>query len=455
MIGETPGLSPEETGQENLEKNDFGNSENTPSQLPRDEDDKAKELKEKLRTAIEDPGEFRKLAGTEAVKEGGRDISETVESFHEKYKQWPGQEDEDRQINEYLGNGEGSIWQAKTLEAYKTMFPEVPLEQDKWNRAAKIVKRELRDVRLEEYGRHEAFASNDIEDKKSVELSPTPEKIASIRVNSETRARDDRPNNNEDSILVNHEKQLYGVFDGVGGHEGGEQASKEAAMLIDSALGTEFSDINHVKESLARAVEKADEELKTRNVGLTTATVAKIWEKNDQLALIYANVGDSRLFVFRGGKLNQLTVDDSVAELMVQAGTITKEQAELVDQAVLKEALADDRSRNLFARRNQITQSLGSGQNASVEVGIFYLKEGDRIIMTSDGIHDNLPKEQIETTMSTAPKEPAKALVENAYRYSKGENFRSKRDDMSAVVLDVHPFNDHFTDFPEKASKKD
>lgn len=255
------------------------------------------------------------------------------------------------------------------------------------------------------------------------------------RIRAESQAKEGR-DHNEDFILVNNEKRLYGVFDGVGDREGGEQASKEAAEIIESAMGTKFSNVKHMRESLERAVERADIDLKIRNVGFTTVTVAKIWEQEGQSTLVYANVGDSRLFVLRNGKLNQLTIDDSVTELAVQSGSITKEQAELVDQAISREDLPDEKLRTLFSRRNKITNSLGTGQNAVVEAGVFHLQPGDRFIMTSDGIHDNLPKHVIEA-LAISNKELANDLIDSAYSYSKGGYVRSKKDDMSALVIEV------------------
>lgn len=227
-----------------------------------------------------------------------------------------------------------------------------------------------------------------------------------------------------------------GFFDGVGDREGGEQASKEAAEIIESAMGTKFSNVKHMRESLERAVERADIDLKIRNVGFTTVTVAKIWEQEGQSTLVYANVGDSRLFVLRNGKLNQLTIDDSVTELAVQSGSITKEQAELVDQAISKEDLSDEKLKTLFSKRNKITNSLGTGQNSVVEAGVFHLQPGDRFIMTSDGIHDNLPKHVIEA-LAISNKELANDLIDSAYSYSRGGYLRSKKDDMSALVIEV------------------
>lgn len=135
MGGETPGPIPEEIDS-NIESH--LNQGHTPAgergfpQPLRKEDEKTKELAEQLRSVFEDPKEFKKVGQRQEVKEGGGEITAAMEEFHEKYSHWPGEEGEERQIKDYLGEGHGSRWQAKTLVRYRELHPEDPLQEGKW-----------------------------------------------------------------------------------------------------------------------------------------------------------------------------------------------------------------------------------------------------------------------------------------------------------------------------------
>lgn len=308
------------------------------------------------------------------------------------------------------------------------------------------VRDELRADRLNEYKAHEGQADEDVLTEDSEETLPT-EEVGPIKVEGETQARYDRPNNNEDAILMNHEKGLFGVFDGVGGHLGGEQSSREAANIIEGLVGSKFSSAKEVQWSLTKALERADRELSSREVGYTTATVAKIWEQEGSKVLVFAHKGDSRLFLLREGEsIEQLTLDDGHIKDALEDGQITREQAETIDQATSEEQIADPLMRKLFKVRNQV-EPLGTGR-AVFSVGAVHLKPGDIFVITSDGIHDNLPKNHIENIVLNT-QNPARALVDGAYEYSREGHFRSKRDDMSAIVIKVPSTEGRFADFPE------
>lgn len=272
MDGETPGPDPQEL-QPQVESTDS-----------------TAEVVQGLRDRIEDPADLIKFSKEHDVKSGkwGSGATEALEAFHEKYSQWPGTEEEDRQIKEYLGFGKGSVWETKAHEAYKTMFPGQPLEEENWKKAAKLVKRELKDSRLEEYERHKGWSADD--KKESVELSVEPEKIESIRANGETRGKEREDNDpNEDSILVDDEKRIYGVFDGMGGSDRPAEASAMAAKVIGENIqnDSKYSSPEDVRKAVHKAMEKADKEIhKKVGDGQTTATIAKIWEQGDTQYLV-------------------------------------------------------------------------------------------------------------------------------------------------------------------------
>lgn len=121
----------------------------------------------------------------------------------------------------------------------------------------------------------------------------------------------------------------------------------------------------------------------------------------------------------------------------------------MVDQAESRDDLrGDERLVDLFENRHLISGALGDG-NYSIQSGVREIKPGLKIVLTSDGIHDNLTEWSIGLIVGNLFNDPAKALVDEAYRYSREKHFRSKADDMSAVVVEIPLYTDHFADFPD------
>lgn len=91
----------------------------------------------------------------------------------------------------------------------------------------------------------------------------------------------------------------------------------------------------------------------------------------------------------------------------------------------------------IYRHRHWITQMVG-GREMEPVTGTLALQTGDRVLLTSDGIHDNLTRTEIEEILKSKTKDPARAIVEAARTRSlDNEHLRAKPDDMSAVVLDV------------------
>src|SRR3989440_6648628 len=142
--------------------------------------------------------------------------------------------------------------------------------------------------------------------------------------------------NNEDSIEVKLFPDLTVciVADGMGGQAAGEIASKRAIEVIPRELrkslsGASAGDV--VKSTMRNAIVQANEEIMAmgaldrdlKNMG--TTVVVALWRKGGELFV--AGVGDSRGYLLRGRKMTQLTIDHSLAEALVQAGTIKREEA--------------------------------------------------------------------------------------------------------------------------------
>ena len=220
--------------------------------------------------------------------------------------------------------------------------------------------------------------------------------------------------NNEDSLLV--ESPLFAVADGVGGHAAGEVASAIAVATLKTVFGAEPS-----RDGLADAVRRANEAIydramedpNLRGMGTTVTAVALVEEEGDDV-LAVVNVGDSRAYRMRDGELEQITDDHSLVEEMVRAGRLSAEQAFTHPQ------------------RNIVTRALGL--QADVEVDCFGITpfEGDRFVLASDGLTDEVPDPEIASILRRVadPDEAARELVELA-------KTNGGRDNVTVVIVDV------------------
>ena len=161
---------------------------------------------------------------------------------------------------------------------------------------------------------------------------------------------------------------LLAVADGMGGHASGEVASQISLDALIDAL-SKTSSLS--EQSFRRAVDVANERVysasKLGNLqGMGTTLVAGLLAGG---ALLICNVGDSRAYLLRAGRLTQLTRDHSWVSDMVAKGLLTPEQA------------------SVHPRRNIITRALGVGEFVQVDVTRVVLREGDRVLLCSDGLH--------------------------------------------------------------------
>jgi serine/threonine protein phosphatase PrpC len=251
----------------------------------------------------------------------------------------------------------------------------------------------------------------------------------------------------EKSDVKAREELVFGVFDGIGGAAGGERASHLAKEKVwqDLREVDPLASAEDWEEAIKQALHFADIEIFKEgimnfeywNMG-TTAAVAKIIKKPEGGGeFVFGHVGDSRIYILKNEKnLEQITEDDNLLKELSKSGGITKEQARRIDQSTKKEDLKTDNERGLFELRREITQSLGS-KKIKPTIGRAKLKRGDRIIITTDGIHDNLTSEQIKNLLSAASsdQEAAEKIADAARLISESHGWRSKDDDMTIFVI--------------------
>src|SRR5690606_7088189 len=132
-----------------------------------------------------------------------------------------------------------------------------------------------------------------------------------------------------------------------------------------------------IEESGHRIFSAAKMDRSRRGMG-TTATVAGLVDGT----LFVGQVGDSRAYLLRGGKLSQISKDQSLVNQLIEAGQLTEEEAEA------------------FEHSNIILQALGTTENVNVDVTFVKLHEGDRLMLCSDGLSGLVHAEMIREVMS-------------------------------------------------------
>jgi protein phosphatase len=223
-----------------------------------------------------------------------------------------------------------------------------------------------------------------------------------------------RPNN-EDRFVADAERRVYLVADGMGGQESGERASGLAAEIIpkviNARLAAEGAD-QAVRAALAEAnraiVDAGQSQSAGRRMG-TTAVLAV--QQADQVFV--ANLGDSRAYLIRGGRVEQLTVDHTVADALERNGTLTSEQA------------------RHSPWKNVLYKFLGCAEMIDgADVHPFTPRAGDRLLLASDGLTNFISPEDLAFGASgnTSPQEWAEELI----RLALG---RGSKDNVTCVVV--------------------
>jgi protein phosphatase len=186
---------------------------------------------------------------------------------------------------------------------------------------------------------------------------------------------------------------LFMVADGMGGAAAGEIASAMAVEVVLGELRTQWIQADSANPELfVRAIKKAtkaaNERINTyatahpeyRGMG-TTATIAGLL--GDTLYL--AQVGDSRAYVVRQGVASQITKDQSLMQKLIEAGELTEEEAEHSE------------------RRNIILQALGPDATVKVDLTHQSVRQGDTLVLCSDGLSGQVPKEAIAAIVAAQP----------------------------------------------------
>jgi PPM family protein phosphatase len=230
--------------------------------------------------------------------------------------------------------------------------------------------------------------------------------------------------NNEDSIEVKQFPDLVIaiVADGMGGQAAGEVASKRAIEVVPRELRknlTPAADADQARQIIRKAVVQANEEIITmgsldrdwKNMG--TTIVMALWRKGPELYI--SNLGDSRAYLARGGQIEQLTIDHSLAWALVENKTISPAEAK------------EHRFKNVLWKYLG-SKEIGEGP----DVAVLPIQPGDRFLLCSDGMTGPVPDPQLLEFMQgqTDPQACADGLGQLALDMG-------SRDNVSCIVIDV------------------
>jgi serine/threonine protein phosphatase Stp1 len=197
---------------------------------------------------------------------------------------------------------------------------------------------------------------------------------------------------NEDSVLVETERGLWAVADGMGGHEAGEIAS----TMVTDALRC-LPALGDLDELAARAVEvlhqvnrelidlaRSGERDPGRTIGTTVVGLA-IADGSYRCFWM----GDSRAYLLRDGEIRRVSRDHSLVQDLVSAGMLSAEEAETHENA------------------NLITRAVGASETAEVEVVSGDARPGDQFLLASDGLTRLVPDDELAAELQRGPADQA------------------------------------------------
>ncbi len=229
---------------------------------------------------------------------------------------------------------------------------------------------------------------------------------------------------NEDSFLA--QSPLFVVADGMGGHSAGDLASAAVVHRLADVATTDFV----APRDIERALEDA-----TRDISLiamdsllgvgTTVTGAALTLQDDNAYFAVFNIGDSRVYLFERNELTQITVDHSVVQELVEAGALSREEAEKHPDS------------------NIITRAVGFNATPAADFWFVPVVTGLRLLICSDGLTKEVNDDRIRLHMAAGL-----TSVQTAAALADAALAAGGRDNVTAIILDV-------VDAPEQLDLED
>jgi len=255
--------------------------------------------------------------------------------------------------------------------------------------------------------------------KKDHQAKVSEFSIASAGITDIGKIRD----HNEDAYTIHEELGLFIVADGMGGHQAGEIASEIIIETLPGLVKNELEVMTveaqdeQVELALTRSLAKLNSLVyeKSREIpqlhGMGATVVACLIHVSNA---IIAHMGDSRAYLLRGNSFERLTHDHSVVDVLLQMGRITPQQA--VNHPI----------------RNQITRHVGMNSNMGADSAYLKIKQGDKLLLCSDGLTNELSDRQIGEIIfnNNNLQEACNTLLSCA-------NASGGRDNITAVIIEV------------------
>lgn len=230
-----------------------------------------------------------------------------------------------------------------------------------------------------------------------------------------------RRKSNQDytATFTNQKNQLLALLaDGMGGHQAGDIASRqaveeigiawEATTIDDSEKAVQWF-LQHIQQANQRIFEKGQSQPTLSGMGTTLEVVTLL---DNHLAL--AHVGDSRIYLFREQRLIALTEDHSLVNALLKSGEITQEMAQN------------------HPRKNIITRSLGMPGSLEVDVAIHKIEDHDQLLLCSDGLTNMVSEPKIAQILLEAA-----SLQDASQRLIEEANAKGGLDNITVLLIDV------------------
>lgn len=215
---------------------------------------------------------------------------------------------------------------------------------------------------------------------------------------------------------------LFMVADGMGGHAGGDVASSLATQAVTAVADERFESIAKAQQVLVDAIKNSAQELSDavrehpdlQGMGTTVSAMIRHDDK-----VVVAHIGDSRIYLYRKNKLEQVTVDHTFVQKLVETGRITAEEAAV------------------HPRRNVLMRVLGDfDTNPEIDTVILETEPGDRWLLCSDGLCGYVTEDTMASIMKSTPDAGAATnrLIEAALD-------RGAPDNVTVVIAGVNETN--------------
>ena len=214
---------------------------------------------------------------------------------------------------------------------------------------------------------------------------------------------------NQDDYYIDPQGRFFIVADGMGGHAGGQEASRIATQSIQAYLNAHWDHKIDSEALLTEAIEDAnqgildDQEEHPERSDMGTTLVMVMFRRD---RVWCAHIGDSRLYRLREEELEQVTEDQTWVARAMKMGDLTPEEA------------------RIHPWRHVLSQCLGRKDLQHIEIQKIEIKQGDRLLLCSDGLTEEVPDPSIQEflTESENCEEVATGLVEQAKENGGSDN---------------------------------